>query len=84
MVFDNIHLPISLEATGDDLEKIRVGAKWNKIERNILNFIKVGKKNKKNWTVSIACNIMKTSLVNNNLPNLIDWACKNELKINFG
>lgn len=84
LAFDNIKMPISMEAIGEDLEKIRIGAKWKKLEENILNFMKIGKKYKKNWEVSIACNVMKTSLTNNNLYRLVEWACKNEIKIHFG
>lgn len=83
-VFDNMIIPISMETAGKALEKLRVGSIWSKLEKNILDLKEFAKINNKRWNVSIACNVMKTSLVDDGMYNLIRWCKKNDLGIHFG
>ena len=73
-----------METAGKALEKLRVGSIWSKLEKNILDLKEFAKINNKNWNVSIACNVMKTSLVDDGMYNLIKWCKKNDLGIHFG
>ena len=73
-----------METAGRALEKLRVGSIWSKLEKNILGLKEFAKTNNKNWNVSIACTVMKTSLVDDGLYNLIKWCKKNNLGIHFG
>ena len=83
-VFENLVVPVSMETAGRALEKLRVGSIWSKLEKNILGLKEFAKTNNKNWNVSIACTVMKTSLVDDGLYNLIKWCKKNNLGIHFG
>ena len=83
-VFNNLLVPVSMETAGTALEKLRIGSIWSKLERNILAYKEFAKKNNKNWNISISCTVMKTSLVDDGMYNLIKWAKKNDLGIHFG
>jgi len=83
-VFDNLQLSISMETAGTALESLRVGSIWKKLEKNILDFKLFAKENNKNWSVSIACSVMRTSLENDGMYNLIKWCQKHDISIHFG
>ena len=83
-VFDNLLVTVSMETAGKALEKLRIGSIWSKLEKNILGLKEFARLNNKNWQVSIACTVMKTSLVDDGMYNLIKWSKKNDLRIHFG
>jgi len=83
-VFDNLLVTVSMETAGKALEKLRIGSIWSKLEKNILGLKEFARLNNKNWQVSIACTVMKTSLVDDGMYNLIKWCKKNDLGIHFG
>jgi len=83
-VFDNLLVTVSMETAGKALEKLRIGSIWSKLEKNILGLKEFARLNNKNWQVSIACTVMKTSLVDDGMYNLIKWCKKNDLNIHFG
>ena len=83
-VFDNLVVIVSMETAGTALEKLRIGSIWSKLEKNILGLKEFARLNNKNWQVSIACTVMKTSLVDDGMYNLIKWCKKNDLNIHFG
>ena len=62
---------------------MRVGAKWEKINNNIKLFREYSISNKKNWILHIPCNIMATTLKNNNLFKLTNWCLENNIEIKF-
>lgn len=81
--FNYLNIELSLEAIGSDLESSRVGAKWDKIKNNIINFKKYAKENNKNWKIHIPCAVMFTTLKNNNLYKLTNWCLENDVNIKY-
>ena len=63
-----LNLAVSLDTIGEEFEKIRIGAKWSKIERNIVEFLETGKRLGHPWYVQTPCMLLKT-----NIPRLIDF-----------
>jgi molybdenum cofactor biosynthesis enzyme MoaA len=61
-------LAVSLDTIGEEFERIRIGAKWSKIERNILEFLDTGRRLGYPWTVQTPCMLLKT-----NIPRLVDF-----------
>jgi hypothetical protein len=64
-----LQLAVSLDTIGREFEQIRIGADWEQIERNILDFQATGKRLGYPWQVSAPCMLLKT-----NIPRLIDFA----------
>ena len=81
--FNFLNIELSMEAYGKELEKLRIGAKWEKLKDNIYQFQNYAKENGKNWSLHIPCNIMATTLKKNNLFNLTKWCIENGIEIKF-
>ena len=64
-----LQLTVSLDTIGREFEQIRVGADWERIERNILDFQDLGRRLKFPWQVQSPCMLLKT-----NVPRLYDCA----------
>jgi hypothetical protein len=60
---------VSLDTIGREFEKIRVGADWAQVERNILEFQDLGRRLKFSWRVQSPCMLLRT-----NVPRLYDFA----------
>jgi MoaA/NifB/PqqE/SkfB family radical SAM enzyme len=59
---DKLSLVISLDSIGAGYEKLRQKGKWNVVERNILDFLDSGRKDRPNWTVTTNAMMTKTGI----------------------
>ena len=81
--FNFINIELSMEAYGTELEKLRIGAKWEKLTSNIIAFKNFARENKKNWKIHIPVATMATTLKKNNLFNLTKWCLENDVEIKY-
>ncbi|WP_206613190.1 MULTISPECIES: radical SAM protein [unclassified Pseudodesulfovibrio] len=58
---DRFYIRLSLDATGETYAKLRRGASWNRVEKNIRELSEI-KKTKPNWTVEIHSILMKSTV----------------------
>ena len=76
-----LQLAISLDTIGEEFERIRVGASWKQIERNILEFIETGKRLGLEWTVQSPCLLLKTGIPR--LVDYVDWCIQHNITTGF-
>jgi hypothetical protein len=76
-----LQLAISLDTIGEEFERIRVGANWKEIERNILEFIETGKRLGLEWTVQSPCLLLKTAIPR--LVDYVDWCITHNITTGF-
>jgi pyruvate-formate lyase-activating enzyme len=72
---------ISLDTIGDAYEKIRVGASWKKVEKNILDLLDTSRKLGYDWNVFTPCMLLKTNVPN--LVDFVDWTIKHGIHPGF-
>lgn len=76
-----LNISFSIDATGDAYESIRIGAKWDDVQRNVLNLIDIAYKNNYSWSFGSGTIIMKRTL-----PHLIDtikWHITHDIPLGF-
>jgi hypothetical protein len=67
-----VRLVVSLDTIGAAFEKIRVGASFEQIERNILAFLEAGRRHGRAWRVQSSCLLLRTNLAS--LPAFAEWS----------
>lgn len=77
-----VTIAVSLDAVGKNYEYIRKGAKWDQVEKNLLDFLQVSHDNNLNWTVTCANLIMKSSIPS--LVELSEWCIQHNISPHFG
>ena len=76
-----LQLAVSLDTIGEEFEKIRVGASWKQVERNIQDFLALGKQLGFPWVVGVPCLLLKTNIPR--LPDFVDWTIANDVQPGF-
>lgn len=76
-----LHLSFSLDAVGKVYETIRIGAQWDRVERNLLNAKEHADKNNLPWSFSTGIIIMKTTLLT--LIDTIKWHIRHDIPMGF-
>jgi hypothetical protein len=80
--FKHLSISFSIDSYGKYYENIRLGAKWEKVSKNVEMINEVSKQHS-GWTVpSIGAIIMKSGLPG--LYNLCKWVVSNKLSLGFG
>lgn len=82
----NMIISFSLDSIGENYEYIRQGAKWEKVEKNILDFVKLYENEKLknpsiNWQIQSPAIIMKSSL--KNLFEYVSWCVEHKIEPAF-
>ena len=75
--FRNINFSISIEGVGMTQEYSRMGANWNKLEKNIINV-----KNKPLVSISVLHTLQTTTVLG--FVELAQWISDHDLKLSFG
>ena len=82
--FNNIkkmNLCISIDSSASTYEQIRRGASWSQLEKNINNLISRKERRNRQWTITLAAVLMKSSL--RNLVPFVKWLSQKHLRCNF-
>ena len=82
----NMIISFSLDTIGENYEHIRYGAKWEKVEKNILNFLALHQEQKTknpeiNWQIQSPAIIMKSSIAS--LETYVNWCIKHGIQPAF-
>jgi MoaA/NifB/PqqE/SkfB family radical SAM enzyme len=79
--FKHLQISCSIDSSGESYEKIRAGAKWEKVKANI-EMLNELRKRRPDWLdVSISCLLMKSGIPG--LLKLCEWCVENELAFGF-
>ncbi|XPV68871.1 MAG: radical SAM protein [Halarcobacter sp.] len=82
----NIIISFSLDTIGENYEYIREGANWNKVEKNILDFLEMYKEEKiknpsLNWQIQSPSIMMKSSV--KSLLEYVKWCIEHNIQPAF-
>lgn len=81
--WDTIHrkqrlsVSVSLDGIGEPFERVRLGASWSDVERNILRLVDAQKTDRPDWRIKTAWLIQKSTL--HNLPDFARWHTRHGL-----
>jgi MoaA/NifB/PqqE/SkfB family radical SAM enzyme len=78
--FEKFSLSFSVDSYGEYYERIRLGARWNRVKENIEMFNQLINK-KAQWDCQVSCLLMKSGLPG--LYELTKWCIKNKLPLNY-
>lgn len=79
-------ISFSMDTIGKNYEAIRVGAKWERVEKNILDFLVMYKTEKEknpelNWQIQSPAIIMKSSIIS--LVEYVEWCIDHDIQPAF-
>ena len=72
---------ISIDGIGETYERVRLGGRWNDVERNILRVRETRAKDRPEWAMATVANIYKSSLPD--LPNFAKWHVRHDVQSYF-
>ncbi|UKJ78134.1 radical SAM protein [Azospirillum brasilense] len=77
----HLHLAVSLDSIGEGYESIRVNSKWSLVERNILEFVELARKEYPQWSFQTNALVLKTGV--KRLPEYARWHAKHGIVTSF-
>jgi len=66
-----LRFAISLDGVGSAFERVRIGAKWSVVERNLLRILEAKSSDRPDWILGTSANIHKSTL--RDLPEFARW-----------
>jgi hypothetical protein len=77
-----LSLCVSLDSMGSSYEFIRKNGSWAQVEKNLLDFIEVGRSsNSLDWGLTTTCGLMKAGV--SRLPEFAAWCVKHKIPTMF-
>ena len=72
---------VSLDSIGEGFEKIRLGARWSDVERNLLTALEIKARSHPDWVITTNANVQKAGIPY--LPEFAKWHVKHGIRTFF-